>query len=249
MQSLFKLVSKLLISVATCVSFAAWAAPVTTFTFEFTSNAGTVFARSFSLEDFSGTPQFFDFGSGSGMWKAQVSTAAPITPSPRASQMAAVFAAMPLPGLAQAQSNVTLFGELAYYVPGGTPATANGQLRVESSTVAMRETGSGDWFYDNYYFSFGTSASRPLEDLTPQSVADWFNDAGSMRWTEYASRDRCETSTQGPCTYEGRFQWGGTARLVSAVTVDPLEVPEPGSLALLGLGLVGLVAARKRKQA
>jgi hypothetical protein len=54
----------------------------------------------------------------------------------------------------------------------------------------------------------------------------------------------------------GVFEWGtGNAEdlarnyFVSAVGATTNNVPEPGSIALLGLGLFGIAASRKRKQA
>jgi len=39
-----------------------------------------------------------------------------------------------------------------------------------------------------------------------------------------------------------------TAQFVFAVTTQPISIPEPGSLALIGLGLAGLAVMRRRKQ-
>lgn len=54
------------------------------------------------------------------------------------------------------------------------------------------------------------------------------------------------TGLQGGNDYFKVLSIAGTA---TKVTPPPQGVPEPGSIALLGLGLVGMVAARRRKQA
>ena len=250
MQALKKWVSGVSLLVAASVAFAV---PVTTYTFEYTvvdgpSQVGSTFQRVFQIDDFLKSPTFFDFGGGNGLWKNDIGASSITNPTPFASEVQAVFASMPFPGLDFAQQHLGLYAELGYYLPGGTPTGAYGQFRLSSSVVTVRPTGEGDYFYDRFYFFHTWSGGRALGDWTPQTLADWFGDVGATNWYEGAARSRCVTATQGPCTSEADLYWSGTARFLGAVTVDPSQVPEPTTIALLGVGLLGVAVSRQRKK-
>jgi hypothetical protein len=48
------------------------------------------------------------------------------------------------------------------------------------------------------------------------------------------------------CFHDGTISWSGT--LSVEYTYDPVAVPEPGTLALFGVGLAGAAAARRRRK-
>ena len=130
------------------------------------------------------------------------------------------------------------------YKMGGTTNAAN----IYDSTKVMADDGKGSWTFrtgqaDIVNKNAGTAATiakNGANNITGGFKADDANDmvtftidiAGTdmMNWTSFA------------------MHWGETCQndVIEGIT---RVVPEPGSIALLGLGLAGMLAATRRKRA
>ena len=101
--------------------------------------------------------------------------------------------------------------------------------------------GTGGWSFDSSFWDLYSSAALGFKFGTGNTPDEWFVfslqdgvSAGSWAFFHGSGFDK---------------QTGGGLSHINLYFKDAVAVPEPGTLALLGLGITGLVAVRRKKAA
>ena len=128
-----------------------------------------------------------------------------------------------------------LFGDMLFsaFSTFDTPSASNGMLSVEG----------------NLTFGRGATMSLYWDDFTPTddwsfmyNMNDFFSATGTVSGWDNLLFDMSAFNA-----YDG-FSWAWNDNVLMLSYKDPSAVPEPATLAMLGLGLAGLGLARRRRQ-
>jgi len=150
------------------------------------------------------------------------------------------------------QTGTNLFESAASYVwDGGGSLTISGQIWDGGTQIASGVLATGTFETANALFSGGglsaTFTGLGVDDKNPDLIAYY----GLVNPFVFAESQLALSSSEGGCSQNGTtlaFACDVTnADFDNSAVNEPPDVPAPATLALLGLGLLGIGAMRKRR--
>jgi hypothetical protein len=134
------------------------------------------------------------------------------------------------------------------------PVNGNNVFELSGSSLTTMATELSDGTPDAYRFKLVLDSVNDNFSLTLMITETSFTGAAglpgaSIQGIRISLIDLCmQPTTAGGCAFPGPGFVGFNSDLLIEISDTPFGVPEPASLALLGLGLAGLAASLRRKQ-
>jgi len=138
-------------------------------------------------------------------------------------------------------------GHGAVLLMGNTPSSSGGVDPLGGTTFTANELVAG--VYGTIFNSGGTAQATPIEfaqAVVPTGSTVFLLNPSGTKGSASANASRLFGPSSGIFSPGGGFS-NAAANNLSAPFQDPVATPEPGSIGLIGLGMAGLIARRRRR--